>query len=50
MRFTARNCTTGWQKLEVGISMGFPISPILFAMAMEIIVRSGREYGRGSRA
>ena len=39
--------TTRWQELEVGIPMGCTISPILFAMAMEVIVRSARAQGRG---
>ena len=47
MRFTTRSCTTRWQELEVGIPMGCTISPILFAMAMEVIVRSARAQGRG---
>ena len=47
MRFTTRSYTTRWQELEVGIPMGCTISPILFAMAMEVIVRSARAQGRG---
>ena len=47
MRFTTRSYTTRWQELEVGIPMGCTISPILFAMAIEVIVRSARAQGRG---
>ena len=38
MRFSAGDYLTQWQKLEVGIPMGCTISPILFAMAMEVLV------------
>ena len=47
MRFTASNYATGWQRLNAGISMGCAISPILFAMAMGMTVRSARECCKG---
>ena len=40
MRFTTREYTTSYQKLEVGIPMGCAISPMLFVMAMEVIIRA----------
>ena len=44
MRFSAGDYLTQWQKLEVGIPMGCTISPILFAMAMEVLVQSARSW------
>jgi hypothetical protein len=40
MRFTTREYTTQWQPLEVGIPMGCPVSPLLFVMGMEVIIRA----------
>ena len=45
MRFSTAEYLTQWQRLEVGIPMGCTISPILFAMAMEVIVQSARTQG-----
>ncbi|GFO45642.1 reverse transcriptase [Plakobranchus ocellatus] len=39
MRFSTNNYTTNWINLEVGIAMGWTISPILLVMAMEVIFR-----------
>ena len=39
MRFTTKKYTTDWQRLEVGIPMGCTVSPLLFVMAMELIIR-----------
>ena len=47
MRFTTSEYTTSWQDLQVGIPMGCTISPILFVMAMEVITKGARNYGRG---
>ncbi|GFO40547.1 reverse transcriptase [Plakobranchus ocellatus] len=40
MRFSTNDNTTNWINLEVGIAMGCTISPILFAMAMEVILKA----------
>ncbi|GFO36626.1 reverse transcriptase [Plakobranchus ocellatus] len=40
MRFSTNDFTTNWINLEVGIAMGCTISPILFAMAMEVILKA----------
>ncbi|GFN84981.1 reverse transcriptase [Plakobranchus ocellatus] len=40
MRFSANDNTTKWINLEVGIAMGCTISPILFVMAMEVILKA----------
>ncbi|GFO03436.1 reverse transcriptase [Plakobranchus ocellatus] len=39
MRFSTNNYTN-WINLEVGIAMGCTISPILFVMAMEVILKA----------
>ena len=40
MRFTTSSYTTDWINLEIGIAMGCTISPILFVMAMEVILKA----------
>ncbi|GFN87642.1 reverse transcriptase [Plakobranchus ocellatus] len=40
MRFSTNDYTTNWINLEVGIAMGCTISPILFVMAMEVILKT----------
>ena len=40
MRFSTNSCTTEWINLEVGIAMGCTISPILFVLAMEVILKA----------
>ncbi|GFO40901.1 reverse transcriptase [Plakobranchus ocellatus] len=40
MRFSTNNYTTNWINLEVGIAMGCTISPILFVMAMDVILKA----------
>ncbi|GFN94967.1 reverse transcriptase [Plakobranchus ocellatus] len=40
MRFSTNNYTTNWINLEVGIAMGCTISPILFVMAMKVILKA----------
>ena len=42
MRFTTKNFTTSWQELAVGIPMGCAISPLLFVMVMEIVIRNSQ--------
>ncbi|GFN98048.1 reverse transcriptase [Plakobranchus ocellatus] len=40
MRFSTNDYRTNWINLEVGIAMGCTISPILFVMAMEVILKA----------
>ena len=40
MRFSSNSYTTDWIILEIGIVMGCTISPILFVMAMEVILKA----------
>ncbi|GFO26962.1 reverse transcriptase [Plakobranchus ocellatus] len=40
MRFSTNDSTTTWINLEVGIAMGCTISPILFVMAIEVILKT----------
>ncbi|GFO33354.1 reverse transcriptase [Plakobranchus ocellatus] len=40
MRFSTNDYTTNWINLEVGIGMGCTISPTLFVMAMEVILKA----------
>jgi len=47
MRFTTKNYTTDWQDLEIGIMMGCVISPLLFVMCMELILRGARDTAPG---
>ena len=47
MRFTTTDYTTGWQALEVGIMMGCVVSPLLFVMCMELILRGTTDTASG---
>ena len=47
MRFSTKDYTTQWQRLEIGIMMGCVISPLLFVMCMEIILRGARQAASG---
>lgn len=47
MRFTMKKYTTRWQSLEIGIMMGCVISPLLFVLAMELILRSAANTTMG---
>ena len=40
MKFSTNNYTTDWINLEIGITMDCTISPILFVMAMEVILKA----------
>ena len=40
MRFSTDKFTTDWINLEVGIAMGCAISPILFVLTMEVILKA----------
>ena len=47
MRFTVNGKETKWQRLEVGIITGCTVSVILFAAAMNLIVKSVEKMNRG---
>ena len=40
MRFTTKEFTTNWQRLEVGIAAGCTVSVVLFVLVMEMLLRS----------
>ncbi|GFR94546.1 reverse transcriptase [Elysia marginata] len=46
MRFSTADYTTNWINLEVGIAIGCTISPILFVMAMEVILKAAESSAR----
>ena len=43
MGFSTNSYTTDWINLEIGIAMGCTISPILFVMAMEVILKAAED-------
>ena len=43
MHFTIHRYTTNWQALEVGIMMGYVISPLLFIMCVEMPLRGPKD-------
>ena len=47
IRFTLDNFTTAWQNLEIGIITGCTLSMILFAGAMNLILKSVEKRSRG---
>ena len=47
MRFSVSGYTTSWQPLEMGIPMGCSISPLLFVLAMEMVLRGAEDAGEG---
>lgn len=49
MRFSVEGYTTRWQKLEVGVPMGCTVSPLLFVLAMEMLLRGVDCEGIGSK-
>jgi Reverse transcriptase (RNA-dependent DNA polymerase) len=46
-RYSAGGVTSEWQRLEVGIAMGCAISPILFVLVMEVVLRAGSVVSKG---
>ena len=46
MQFSTKEYTTSWIDLGVGIAMGCAISPILFNLAMEVILKAGANEPR----
>ena len=49
MKFTTKKYTTNFQDLEIGIMMGCVISPLLFVMCMELILRGARDTAPGEQ-
>ena len=47
MKFTVKNYTTKWQALEISFMMGCVISPLLFVLAMELILRGAANTSKG---
>ena len=47
MRFKTGSYVTDWQALETGIMMGCVISPLLFVMCMEIMLRAAAGTAEG---
>ena len=47
MKFTIKDYTTKWQALEIGIMMGCVISPLLFVLTMELILRGTANMSKG---
>ena len=47
MRFTTGQFTALYQALEVGISVGCKISPVLFVMPMEILTKAAQNVCKG---
>ena len=46
MKFTVKDHTTKWQALEIGIMMGCVICPLLFILAMELILRGAANMSK----
>lgn len=46
-RFSTKEYTTAWIELQVGIAMGCTISPILFVLAMQVILKAAEGEARG---
>ena len=47
MKFTVKDYTNKWQALEIGIMMGCVISPLLFVLTMELILRGAANTPKG---
>ena len=47
MKFIVKNYTTKWQALEIGIMMGCVISPLLFVLAMGLILWGAANTSKG---
>ena len=43
MRFSNAKYSTNWQKLNIGIMMGSVISPLIFVLVMEMLLRSTKD-------
>ena len=40
MRFTTKEYTTNWNRLAVGIAIGCLVSPILFVLTMQLLLKA----------
>ncbi len=47
MRFSTQHYTTNYQALQVGIPMGCTVSPILFVMSMELMIKAAQCVCKG---
>ena len=47
MKLTVKDFTTKWQALEIGMMMSCVISPLLFVLAMELILRGAANTSKG---
>lgn len=47
VRYASAEATSSWHKLEVGIAMGCAVSPMLFVMVMEVMIRIGLTRSKG---
>ena len=47
MRYATRSYTTGWQILQKAIAMGCIISPVLFVMVIEMLVKAAEGSDKG---
>ena len=43
MSFSTNSYTTNWINSEIGIAIGCTISPILFVMAMEVVLKAAED-------
>ena len=50
IRFTTKDFTTDWQKVEMGIITGCTLSVILFALTMTLIVASAKKTTKGPKS
>src|SRR3984885_12399458 len=49
VRFSTKEYTTDWVDLQTGIAMGCTISPILFVMAMQVILKAAESFAKGTK-
>jgi hypothetical protein len=47
LRFSTAEYTTEWAELEIGIAAGCTVSPILFVMAMQLILKASENAAEG---
>merc|ERR1712240_547678 len=49
IRFTTKEFTTDWQRVEKGIITGYTLSVILFALSMTMLVMSVKDETKGPK-
>ena len=49
IRFTSKDCTTEWQKVEKGIITGCTLSVVLFSLTMSWLVQSVKNETKGPK-